>query len=71
MERLCLIPACTPGVVPLGLGSFLKGITLAHVRAILGIYWGNLLGVRPYGYNPGTLDESHGAMECQGQGFRV
>ena len=26
------------------------------MRAILSPYWGNLLGVQPQGYNPGTLE---------------
>ena len=33
-----------------------QGSTLDHVMAILRPYWGNLLGVRPVGYNPGTLE---------------
>ena len=41
-------------LVPLRLYPW--GTTWAHRRAILGLYWANLIGVQSYWYNPGTIE---------------
>ena len=59
---------CRMGLTSLGFLQRLLGTTLAHMWAIIRLFretfWENLLGVRPWGYNPRTLDSCTRSRLC-------